>query len=324
MTHNGQSVDEILAQGAELDPLALHHAMLEEEQEQVSNLEGLLNDDDEDGDGDTSTSTDRDSTTTRAEDNAVVRSEETFSEEIIESVQREYFDIQTPEAFLDDFQTAFTGFAVSAAAAGLSDADFEQMIDPRSGFMQGMLTEFIGEQAKRALASGDTPFETVGVEGDPEFEGSREGDVSSTSFHRLTRTEAEEQLRRDGVEVTNESVTQLIEKDAAEQQAAATSTSTSTSSETRDSTEETTSEQTGTTDFSGTEDVFSRPQIAQVFKFSPNDFFLKKFALPEGLEQNAAGTEKFIGMISTQIRAAAPKARPGGGSTQTSVSARRT
>ncbi len=337
MPHGNRSVDELLAESSSTgadNALALHHALLEEEGEQVNTLGSILDDPDsdedggpggdDDGGGPSRSETEATSRSEREEDINLTGLDQQFSEEIIEQVQREFFDVQTPEDFLDDFMTSFSGFAVNAAAAGLSDADFEQMIDPRSGFMQQMLTEFIGEQAKRALASGETPFETVGVQGEPEFLGTREGDVSETSFRRVTRTEAEEQLRRDGVEVTEESITQLIEQDAAQQQTSAQSTRTSETDDRQTTTEDTTDVDTGTTQFTQELEVFSRPRIDQVFKFSPTDFFLSKFALPEGLEQDKAGTEKFLGMISTQIRAAAPRVRPGGGGpTSTSISARR-
>ena len=333
MPHGGRSVDEVLAMteprgGAAMTQLMLSHALFEEEAAATDDgsldLDAILDGDEDategaEGDGSSTGSSTSTGSQVSEEDLSITGLDQQFTEEVIERVEREFFDVQTPEAFLDDFFTSFSGFAVNAAAAGLSDADFEQMIDPQSGFMQQMLGEFIGEQASRALA-GETPYEVVGVQGEPEFIGTREGDQSTTSFRRMTRTEAEQQLQRDGITVTEESIQQTIDDDFAQQQASATQTSESTQT----TTEDTVDIETGTSEFSSTQDVFSRPEVAQVFKFSPTDFFLQKFALPEGLEQNQEGTDKFIGMISTQIRAAAPRNRPGGGGpTGTTISARR-
>lgn len=328
MPHGGRTVEELLAAfgSGEVDAVMLQHAIFQEETDALigdSALDdifgNILDEDNEEGDGDGGPSraeTESTSRTEREEDINLTGLDQQFSEEIITQVQREYFDVQTPEAFLNDFFTAFSGFAVAAAASGLGDADFEQMVNPQSGFMQQMLTEFIGEQARRALASGETPYEVVGVQGETEFLGTREGDVSSTSFRRVTRTEAEEQLRRDGVEVTEESIQQVIDEAASQAQASRESTSTDVQTTTRD----TVDVESGTSEFSQDIEVFGRPQIAQVFKFSPNEFLTEKFGLVEGEEADEAA----LGRLSTQIRAAAPRQRPGGTGSPTTISARRT
>jgi hypothetical protein len=236
--------------------------------------------------------------------------EKITSEEVISQINREYFEVETPEKFLDTFMNAFAGFALSASEAGLGGADLETMLDPGSGFMQSMLTEYIGRQAQIA-ASGENPYEVVGVGGGEEFLGERTGDVSKTEIKRMTRVEAEETLRRQGQTVTSENIQRTIDDDFQSQQSALTTTSTG---ETKTDTD-TSSEQLSTSEFTETEQIFSRNRLDQVFKFSPSDFLKGRFNAEE-LDESA------VGRIATEIRASAPRRRPIGG-TQTAISARR-
>lgn len=330
MPHGGMTVEELYA-SLRATPQAVAHAQEQEDQDNTRPNAGDLPDDD-DGDpdggpdgGPTSTSivTDQDTIIDSDTDITITGLDRSQSEELINRIERVYFDVTTPEKFLDDFFTAFTGFAVSMVDAGLGDADFEQMLSPQSGFLNQMLNEFIGEQVRRARESNESPYELVGVQGDPVFEGEREGDVSTTDIRRMTRTEAESQLRREGIAVTEESIQSTIDADFQSQQ----NTQTVTSDETTTTTEDTTDIDSSSTEFVGTEQIFSRPRVEQVFKFSPADFLAGKFGSGdndfESLDDEAK--QEIIGRLSTQIRAAAPRSRPGGGGpTLTSISARRT
>jgi len=353
MPHGGRTMDELYAAGIS-DPLLLDHAEMDEIEGMVAadlpsfgddnlinptgpddeggNEDGNLTDPPPGGDpdgvpGDGPINTTEDATQTTETDVTLTGLDQQQSEEIINRIERVYFDVQTPEDFLDDFFTAFSGFAVSMASGGLGDADFTQMLDPGSGFMQQMMNEFIGEQARRA-AAGEDIFEVVGVEGDPEFLGSREGDVSTTVARRLTRQQASEQLRRDGITVTEESIDQTIEDDYQEQLR----NSTVNQSQETQTDRDTVTIEDSSSEFTEQEDVFSRPRIDQVYKFSPANFLASKYGNIQDAEGNNISFDEMteeqkstsIGRLSTQIRAAAPRNRPGGGGpTLTSVSARR-
>lgn len=236
--------------------------------------------------------------------------------ELVEQISREYIDVPTNEEILDNFETAFSGFAANASEAGLSQADIQTMLDPRSGFMQSMLQEYMGEIAQRAQA-GEDLFEVVGVDGGEEFLGTRTGDVVSETIGRMSRTQAEEVLRERGEQVTNESVQRTIDEDFQQQQSSLSETTDQTTTQT----EETTSGTTGQTRFEGTEEIFRRPRVTPTFAFSPTEFFLTRFAPgTEGTPEEVR--ERFLGQMATEIRASAPRQRPGGGSV--AISARRT
>ncbi|KKN84469.1 hypothetical protein LCGC14_0289310 [marine sediment metagenome] len=321
MPHGGRSTQELFAAGV-TDAGMLQHALFEEGQATSGeDMESLLDcisagnsvDECMDADaGDDGQATS--STGTRTEDSQVQEqltgTEKITSEEVISQLNREYFEVETPEKFLDTFMNAFAGFALSASEAGLEGGDLATMLDPGSGFMQTMLTEYIGRQAQIA-ASGENPYESVGVGGGEEFLGERTGDVSRTDIRRMTRVEAEQQLRRDGKSVTTESIQSAIDEDFRSQQSALTTTSTE---ETKTETD-TSTEQISSSEFTETEQVFSRNRLDQVFKFSPTDFLKGRFNAEE-LDESA------VGRIATEIRASAPRRRPIGG-TQTSISARR-
>lgn len=240
-------------------------------------------------------------------------SETIVVDEVTSQIAREYFDVQTPEKFLDDFFVSLGGFALSLTEAGMSPADIQTMIDPASGFGQAMFTEYMGKQAQIAAADPDSLYRTVGIGGDddPRFLGQRPGDVTVTTFRRMTRTEAEEQLRRQGKTITTESIQQTIDDDFSTQQ----SQQTAITDEDIKTTEDRVSLATGTARFTQDIDVFARPKLDEVFQFSPSDFLQQRFGAEE-LDEAA------LGRIATEIRASAPRARPRGG-IQTAVSARR-
>lgn len=240
-------------------------------------------------------------------------SETTVVDEVTSQIAREYFDVQTPEKFLDDFFVSLGGFALSLSEAGMSSADIQTMIDPSSGFGQAMFTEYMGKQAQIAAADPENLYRVVGIGGDddPRFLGQRPGDVTATTFRRMTSTEAEEQLRRQGKTVTTESIQQTIDDDFSTQQ----SQQTATTEEDIKTTTDRVSLVTGKSEFTQDIDVFARPKLAEVFQFSPSDFLKQRFGAEE-LDEAA------LGRIATEIRASAPRAQPRGGIT-TSVGARR-
>lgn len=348
MPHNGRSVQEVWDSG-ERNINALQHAALDEggtldfinglspESRQeaidtvlgeastsqglaeclgtgksVAECMGLDEAADEDGDGPSSVI----ETGTRTEDaevtEDVTRDVSIETDELITRIEREYVDVPTPEKLLDDFFFTLQGFARDLSEAGMDAGDIGVMLDPSSGFLQRMLNEYMGEQS-RIAQTGENPYETVGATGEPTFEGTRIGDVSETEITRMTRVEAEEELRRQGVTVTEESIQQTIDDDFATRQSELTTTSTLTQT----GTETATTEETGTSRFETTEEIFSRPQADQVFKFTPTEFLAKRFGLGDEIDEAA------IGRIATEIGATTTRRQPPPGS-PSSISARRT
>ncbi len=233
------------------------------------------------------------------------------SDEFITQRTRTFLDVPTPEQFLDNFSNALSGFAQQAGAAGLSGGDLNALLDPASGMMQTLLQEYMGNLAERA-AKGEDLFEVVGAEGGgEEFIGSRLGRGTEQTFERVTRIQAEEILKERGETVTAENITRVIDEETqARSEAIARSQDTTTTTK-----EDKTTTQKGDSTFEETEDLFRRPQLAPVFKFSPTNFLTGRFDAEEM-------DERAIGRLATEIRASAPRNRPRGG-TPTAVSARR-
>lgn len=229
-------------------------------------------------------------------------------DESVNQITRTFFEVPTAEAFLNSFSNAFAGFAQRLGEAGLSGADIKNMLDPASGFMQNLLTDYMGDIAERA-AKGENPFEVVGLEGDPEFLGERAGRKTERDIVRITETEAEQILRDRGQTVTSESINSVIDEDFQSKQ----STLAASTDNTATTKESTTTKVTGKESFEEIEQLFRRPELASVFKFSPTDFLQERFGADEG------GLS--VGRVATAVRANAPRRRPIGSSV--AVSARR-
>ena len=172
---------------------------------------------------------------------------------ITEQISRRFFDVPTPEKFLDDFEVAYGGFLDGLREKGLGPDSIGLALDPVSGIMDLLMDEYMGGLAAKA-AAGEDIFSLVGTEED----------------FKLLRTEpGNESIRRDtdsSVETTQGSST------------GSTSSSTGSSSTSKGSTSgKSTSEGTGTSIVKGKTEVLSRPEIASVFKFSPTDFLEERF-----------------------------------------------
>lgn len=239
----------------------------------------------------------------------ITATEQTQFLELINRISREYIDVPTAEELLNNFENAFAGFAANATEAGLDQGDVQAMLDPRSGFMQSMLQEYMGEIAQKAEA-GEDIYDVVGVDGGEEFLGTRAGDVVSETIGRMSRTQAEEVLRQRGEQITNESVQRVIDEDFQQQQSSLAETTDLTVTETG----ETISGTTGETRLEETEEIYARPRVTPVFAFSPTEFFLTRFAPgTEGTPEEVR--ERFLGRMSTEIRTSAPGRRAGTGTT---------
>lgn len=262
--------------------------------------------------GNTATSVNTSTTSVSSGSSSKVSTVITDIDEVTSIARRVFFDIPTPEEFLNDFENAFAGFAKSMRDAGLPQTDLAAMLDPSTGFIRTMFSEYMGKVAQRAQ-EGEEIFELVGTEGQTVQVGEREGQVTTIETTRVTRAEAETILRKSGQDVTESAINSII-KESGEVSDVDSKTST-VSSDTSTSTEKSTTTTKASTKETVTEELFSRPGVARVFKFSPTDFLVDKF--------NAEDIDDVsVGMLSTLIRANAPRRRPQ--TSAVSVSARRT
>ncbi len=262
--------------------------------------------------GDTATSSITDTTISASGKSSKVSTTITDVDEVTDVARRVFFDIPTPEQFLDNFENAFAGFASSMKDAGLGDTDLRAMLDPSTGFIQSMFSEYMGKIAQRAQA-GEELYELAGLTGETKQVGQREGQVIETETTRLTVTEAEEILRKSGQEITTSAVESIIKESG--KVSAAESKTTTAISEAQDAISKSTVKTTATAKEITTENLFSRPGVARVFKFSPTDFLIEKFDAEEISDVS-------VGMLSTLIKANAPLRRRQTGAV--AVSARRT
>ncbi len=168
---------------------------------------------------------------------------------ITEQISKRFFDVPTPEEFLNDFEVAYGGFLEGLREEGLGTSQISLALDPASGIMDILMAEYMGGLAERANA-GEDIFGLVGTEED--FE--------------LLRTEPGTESKTAGKDT---SVTQ--EKGASK------TASTSGSGSTGTSASKSVSEGTSESIFKEKTQVFSRPKIAAVFKFSPTNFLEERF-----------------------------------------------
>jgi hypothetical protein len=234
-------------------------------------IEGLLEDEDEGGRAEDISETGTRAIRGETERDITGTTTREF-DELIRQISRVYIDVPTPEEFLDDFSNAFMGYAQDMVEAGMSQGDINLMLDPGTGFMQTMMSEYMGNLAQRA-ARGEDLFDIAGLEGAPELIGTRPGAVTVQEITRMTREQAEQVLRERGEQVTTESVQRTIDEDVQRQQSAITTTQDEVTTETRDET----LTETGERRFEETEEIFRRPRVAPVFRFSPGEFLQERF-----------------------------------------------
>ena len=168
---------------------------------------------------------------------------------ITEQISKRFFDVPTPEEFLNDFEVAYGGFLETMRDSGLGPSQIALALDPASGLMDTLMAEYMGGLAERANA-GEDIFGLVGTEED--FE--------------LIRTEPGTESKTEGKDAS-------VTTEQGSSQSASTSGSGSSGSSSSKSTSEGTSESI----FKEKTQVFSRPKIAAVFKFSPTDFLEERF-----------------------------------------------
>jgi len=172
---------------------------------------------------------------------------------VTEQVSRRFFDVPTPEEFLNDFEVAYGGFLEGLREEGLGTSQIALALDPASGIMDILMGEYMGGLAERANA-GEDIFGLVGTEED----------------FKLLREEP-------GTESETKRVDESVSIEKGGSSGSSASSSGSSSSSKGSSSGKSTSKDTSESTFKDTTEVFSRPKIASVFKFSPTDFLAERF-----------------------------------------------
>ncbi len=207
-----------------------------------------------------------------------------FNEELSTNIQRiidTFIDIQTPEEFLDDFEVGYATYLGGLRTAGvLSQSDMGLAQREMGNFM----LEYIGELGAMAVA-GEDMFDVVGIEGDPEFIGSR------VLPGVETKVEGEEQ--RTGTQKSDTKTAQTVSTDAG------------TGTQTSAGTEETKVDQKTTTASEtvegGEERIFTRPKLGVVSKLSPLAFLESKFSSPGELATVVRGRGQTLSVRGAAI-----------------------
>jgi hypothetical protein len=193
---------------------------------------------------------------------------------ITEQISRRFFDVPTPEKFLDNFEIAYGGFLENMRDSGLGPGDIGLALDPATGLMDLLLGEYMGGLAQRA-AAGEDIFSIVGTEEDFELLRTEPGTESVTR----EKSESVSTSRTGGTSSSkSEKETGEVFDVAGDTQSVVPGkTVTSTSTGESRSTSQQTSRQTRESTFKGVTELLSRPETAAVFKFSPTDFLQERF-----------------------------------------------
>lgn len=172
---------------------------------------------------------------------------------ITEQISKRFFDVPTPEEFLNDFEVAYGGFLEGMRESGLGSSQIALALDPATGLMDSLMAEYMGGLAERANA-GEDIFGLVGTEEDFELLRTEPGTESITKGKDKSVTTEQEKTSGSSVSDSGASSTRA-----------------------GSSSGKSTSEGTSESIFKEKTQVFSRPKIASVFKFSPTDFLEERF-----------------------------------------------
>jgi hypothetical protein len=197
---------------------------------------------------------------------------------ITEQISRRFFDVPTPEKFLDNFETAYGGFLENMRDSGLGPGDIGLALDPATGLMDLLLGEYMGGLAQRA-AAGEDIFSIVGTEEDFELlrtepgtesvTRGKSGSVSTSRTGGTSSSRSEKEGGQLGAAASQEARGGVVARAPGVVSATSTGESRSTSQQT--------SKQTSESTFKGVTELLSRPETAAVFKFSPTDFLQERF-----------------------------------------------
>lgn len=231
---------------------------------------------------------DRDVTRTGEERVRITGTFDTTSDRLIRESVRTYINVPTPEQVLDDMETGistYIGSLVQTGQLGQGDANIAlQQLMPL------FMTDYLADLGQRA-ARGEDIFRVVGVEGAPEFLGTRVGEVSAR------REEEERRMREEERQIARgtETVTEAAEREPATVEEALavgpfgpgvarplteTTTTRARTEQEREEERETRGREVGVTTFQETEAIFRRPQLAFVRAVSPIEFMKQRFGSP--------------------------------------------
>jgi hypothetical protein len=182
---------------------------------------------------------------------------------------RTYINIPTAEEVFNDFERGFTGHVMGLVQAGeLSDTDANLAFGQIGQFAR----EYFGELAAMA-ERGEDIYRIVGLEGEPEFLGEREGAVSDSVRTGVSEQETETTRQETGQQTVAESGEQTTTP-AGEAPATTTQdqTQTTVTDQTTQLSDEQRIEEERVEREEVTEQLFARPNVAPVFAMSPADF----------------------------------------------------
>lgn len=198
-----------------------------------------------------------------------------------------YYDIPTPEEFVDDFQNAIIGYADALHRAGDIDRATRDFMVTSPGYLWA---GFVAEQNRR-IEAGEPLYEVVGVTGPQIRLGSRPGEALQQEIN-ITRKEVregtltiEDVVERTIDRLTEEAGTQgegIVDtalRQAITEQVTSMFRELSTST-TRENLVETFTLLT-------VEEVIGRPKMEHVFAFSPTDY-LRRYSPTELMNVAAA------------------------------------
>lgn len=198
---------------------------------------------------------------------------------ITEQINRRFFEVPTPEEFLDNFEVAFGGFLSDMRDSGLNPGDIGLALDPATGLMDLLLDEYMGGLAQRA-AAGEDIFSIVGTEEDfkllrtePGTESIEKGTSESTtkgSSSSSGGSSTKSPTEAEGGRAFDFGPQEPGSGTPGEKE-------TSTSKQSGSSTSQSDSKDTSLSTFKSVTQVLSAPKIAAVFSFSPGSFLEERF-----------------------------------------------
>lgn len=194
--------------------------------------------------------------------------------EIIRQTVRRYIDIPTPEQVLDDFETGVSAYMDALVQAGAMSRSDQALA--MSTMMPVFLSDYLADLGQRA-ARGEDIYRVVGVEGEPEFIGTRAGEVSDTIIDEETRRRGKTTTDEAGTTTSSSTSTGTAKQGGESQQ--------NTRSEVAQRSETTTTRKQEDTTETGrtrrrteqTEEIFARPELARVRAISPAAFMMNKY-----------------------------------------------
>jgi len=198
----------------------------------------------------------------------VTRQVQTVSVE--QRTSRQYLDIPTPEEFLDRFETGLATHVKAQVQAGkLSRGAGLWLLDNPDV----LYSDYMADLGARA-AKGEQIFKPVGVEGTPEFLGTRAGAVETSQTEEATKA----------LEKAQQSATAVQAAGAGGGGGGTTQRQTTTTTQTEE-------QQKALSQLEQTQQIFARPKLNYAYAISPMEYLQQRTDL-EMLYQGQRGAKR--------------------------------